>query len=72
MVTVTIRGRQYRPFKYWRKGTVLFVGFFIAGSGARELLAFYIGFWFARWTYNLRIIRAQKKVGDATKVEGSA
>jgi len=67
---VMIRG--HNPFKYWKKGLVLLVGLFIIGSQAYTLAAFYIGFWFARWTYNIKIVRVKKKSGDATKGEESS
>ena len=69
---VTIRGNKYNIRKYWKKAVVFFIGAWLLATPL--LFAFWIGFWLARWTYNLRIIRASKNRSASANsvVEGSA
>ena len=58
-MSINTRSKPRRALRHWRKALVVLGAVILSPSAV--LFAFYIGFWLARWTYGLKIIRTQKK-----------
>ena len=58
-MSINTKSKSRRLTRHWRKALVVFGAIVLSPSAV--LFAFYLGFWLARWTYGLKIVRTQKK-----------
>ncbi len=60
LLSINTRSKTRRILRHWRKGIVILGAIILSPSAI--LFAFYLGFWLARYTYGLKIIRTKKEV----------